>query len=95
MSAGIRVCIVGAGRMGRALAGRIDPGHHVVLLSRHPVQFTTADGRVLAAGDDPVAARDCAVVLLAVPAPEMKRALGSIAPALPDGVLVANLAPNC
>lgn len=92
MSASTCVCIVGAGRMGRALAGRIGPGHQVVLVSRHPTRFTTPDGRVLAAGRDPAAARACAVVLLAVPAPEVERALGWIAPVLPDGVLIANLA---
>lgn len=88
----VRVCIVGAGRMGRALATRIGTGHDVVVVSRRPGRLLLADGRELVVGDDPAAARGCAVVLLAVPADEVPAALHWVAPCLDSGALAVNLA---
>ncbi|MEO6885525.1 MAG: NAD(P)-binding domain-containing protein, partial [Jatrophihabitantaceae bacterium] len=87
-----RVCIVGAGRMGRALATRIGGDHQVVVTSRRPSRFTTVTGREVVVRADPAAVRGCAVVLLAVPAPGIVDAARWVAPHLAPDALVVNLA---
>lgn len=86
------VGIVGAGRMGQALAARLGGDHELVVVSRHAGGFTTADGRDVRVGDDPAALRDCAVVLLAVPAHEVPAALDRVRAHLGPGALTLNLA---
>lgn len=88
----LQVCVVGAGRMGRALATRLGGEHEVVLVSRHPGRMTDGEGRVLDVGSDPAAASGCAIVLLAVPAPEVAAAAAWIAPHVDRTGLVVNLA---
>ena len=88
----LQVCVVGAGRMGRALATRLGGEHEVVLVSRRPGRMTDGEGRVLDVGSDPAAASGCAIVLLAVPAPEVAAAAAWIAPHVDRTGLVVNLA---
>jgi hypothetical protein len=78
--------------MGRALATRLGGEHDVVLVSRHPGRMTDVEGRVLDVGSDPAAASGCAIVLLAVPAPEVAAAAAWIAPHVDRAALVVNLA---
>lgn len=92
MSNTLRICIVGAGRMGRALATRVGTEHGVVLVSRRPGRLRFADGRELAVGSDPAAATGCALVLLAVPAAEVAAAAGWVAPHVDPGAVAVNLA---
>jgi hypothetical protein len=78
--------------MGRALATRLGGEHEVVLVSRRPGRVTDGAGRVLQVGSDPAAASGCAIVLLAVPAPEVAAAAAWIAPHVDRAALVVNLA---
>lgn len=84
--------MVGAGRMGRALATRLGGEHEVALVSRRPGRVTDGEGRVLDVGSDAAAASGCAVVLLAVPAPEVAAAAAWVAPHVDRAALVVNLA---
>jgi predicted dinucleotide-binding enzyme len=84
------VGIVGAGRMGRALAARIGLDREPIVVSRRARLLELADGRAIPAGADPAGLRDCAVVLLAVPAGEVAAALAWVRPHLRPGVLVVN-----
>jgi pyrroline-5-carboxylate reductase len=88
----LTVGIVGVGRMGRALAARIGLDREPIMVSRRAGLLEFADGRTLAFGADPSALRDCAVVLLAVPADEVAAALAWVRPHLRADVLLANLA---
>jgi pyrroline-5-carboxylate reductase len=84
------VGIVGAGRMGRALAVRIAMDRAPVVVSRRPDALELTDGSTLPVCTDPAALGDCAVVLLAVPAGEVAAALAWIRPHLGSDVLVVN-----
>lgn len=92
MTSPLRVCVVGAGRMGRALATRVSAEHEVVVVSRRPGRLRLGDGRELVVGSDPAAAVGCALVLLAVPAAEVAAAGGWVAPHVDAGALAVNLA---
>ncbi len=86
-------CIVGAGRLGRALAARLrTSGTDPVVVSRRQSQIFGADGKVLDVADDPAAASGCGIVLLAVPASEVAAALRWLVPSLGRDTLVVNLA---
>jgi hypothetical protein len=88
----LRICVVGAGRMGRALAARVGTEHEVVVVSRRPGRLRSAGGRELTVGSDPAAVAGCGLVLLAVPAPEVAAAAGWVAPHADPGVVAVNLA---
>jgi pyrroline-5-carboxylate reductase len=89
------VCVVGAGRLGRALVVRLsEDGPEPVVLSRRPGRVRTAHGRTVEVVDTPARARGCHVVLLAVPATEVAAALQWIAPFLVPGVVAVNVATD-
>ena len=90
MSSESTVGVVGAGRMGLALAARIGLDREPVVVSRRAGRLELADGRVIPVGADPAALCDCAVVLLAVPADEIAAALAWVRPQLAAGALVVN-----
>lgn len=87
-----RVGVVGAGRMGRALVVRLSDDHDMVVVSRRTGSMSLPGGREIAVGDDPAALRECALVLLAVPAHEVAAALARVAPHLQPSAIAVNLA---
>jgi pyrroline-5-carboxylate reductase len=88
-----RLCVVGAGRLAHALALRIDGAVDLVVVSRRagrlPRPGVQAD---LVVSDDPARAAGAELVLLAVPADEIPTAMRWLAPHLPAGTVVANMA---
>jgi 3-hydroxyisobutyrate dehydrogenase-like beta-hydroxyacid dehydrogenase len=88
----LRICLVGAGRMGRALSTRLAEEHEVVLVSRRAGRMTDGEGRGLDVGSDPAAASGCPIVLLAVPAHEIAAAAAWVCPHVDRAALVVNLA---
>jgi predicted dinucleotide-binding enzyme len=88
-----RLCLVGAGRLARAFARRIDAGVDLIAVSRHRGRLsrpgTCPD---LVVSDDPTVAAGAELVLLAVPAEQIPAAMRWLAPHLPAGTVVANLA---
>lgn len=84
------VGIVGAGRMGRALAARVGLDREPVVVSRRAGRLELADGRVLPVGADPAALGACAVVLLTVPADDVAAALAWVRPHLRADALAVN-----
>lgn len=91
MAESVRVGIVGAGRIARALVARIDAAYQLTVVSRRAGRMTTGQ-RDLPVTDDPAAVRRCALVLLAVPAAQVANALRWVAPHLGPGAFAVNLA---
>jgi pyrroline-5-carboxylate reductase len=89
----VRVCLVGAGRLASALALRISVDTDVIVVSRHSGRLARPDGRPdIIVSDDPATAATAELVLLAVPADEIAAAARWLAPHLPAGVVIANMA---
>lgn len=89
----VRVCLVGAGRLASALALRISVDTEVIVVSRHSGLLARPDGRPdIIVSDDPATAATAELILLAVPADEIAAAARWLAPHLPAGVVVANMA---
>ena len=89
----VRVCLVGAGRLATALALRISVDTDVVAVSRHSGRLARPGGRAdVIVSDDPATAAAAELVLLAVPADEIAAAVRWLAPHLPAGVVIANMA---
>lgn len=89
---GLKVAIVGAGRLGALLANRIPNTVRKVIISKRKAQATLlADEVGGIAADQMTAVRGCQVVLLAVPASEVFGVVQDMAPHLDDGVLAVNM----
>lgn len=89
---GLKVAIVGAGRMGTLLANRIPNTVRKVIISKRKAQATAlADEVGGIAADQMTAVRGCQVVLLAVPATAVFGVVQEMAPHLDDGALVVNM----
>jgi hypothetical protein len=90
-----RLCLVGAGRLARALSLRIFARADLVAVSRHrgrlPRGGSTPD---LVVSADPATAAGAELVLLAVPADQVRTAMRWLAPHLSAGTVVANLATD-
>lgn len=86
------VGIVGAGRMGRALASRIGTERDLVVVSRRAGHFASPGGDDVSVRDDPSVLSGCALVLVAVPADNVPAALDWVRPHLVPGTLTLNLA---
>jgi hypothetical protein len=88
-----RVCLVGAGRLASAFALRIDAAADLVAVSRRRGRLARPAGcDELAVSDDPGTAAGAQLVLLAVPAEQVPPTMRWLAPHLPAGTVVANLA---
>lgn len=89
---GLKVAIVGAGRMGTLLANRIPHTIRKVIISKRKAQATLlADEVGGIAADQMTAVRGCELVLLAVPASAVLQVVQEMAPHLDDGALVVNM----
>lgn len=89
----IKVCVVGAGRLGRAIANRVPNAFDLVVVSRRSDQFPRPNGQgKLIVTDDLREARGSSVVLIAVPSSQVVTAMTALRPYLPSGALVANMA---
>ncbi|MGH8961363.1 MAG: hypothetical protein ACRDWT_09165 [Jatrophihabitantaceae bacterium] len=88
-----RLCLVGAGRLATAFARRIASDADLVAVSRHRGRLPRPDGCPdLVVFDTPATAAGSELVLLAVPAEQVPAAMRWLAPHLPAGTVVANLA---
>jgi pyrroline-5-carboxylate reductase len=88
---GYKVAIVGAGRLGTLLATRIPASYRKVIISPDRAEAQgLADEVGGVASDQPSSVRGCQLVLLTASTPWVLE----IAPHMPEGALVVNMAPD-
>ncbi len=92
---GLKVAIIGAGRMGTLLASRIPRNtRKVIIAPRKERAQQVADEVGAVASDQLSAVRGCAMVFLAVPGSAVDQVVQEIAPHLEADALIVNLATD-
>lgn len=95
MVGGSKIAIVGAGRMGSLLAGRLPRNTRKVIISRRRQSAVTVADEVGGIASDQLSAvRGCEAVFLTLPGQEIIAVLQEMLPHLDEGAVVVNMATD-